>query len=71
MTFCGFYSHILIFLDSDGEGSDVLNPEDPEEPVLLRRKRYVRRKDRKVNSLESAMDPDNYNPIPPVTLHRR
>jgi hypothetical protein len=45
--------------------------DDPEAPVLLRRKRYVKRTDRAVRSLETAMDPENYDPIEPVTLHTR
>jgi hypothetical protein len=57
---------IRSFLD----GSTDSEPEDPEAPVLLRRKRYVKRKDRAVSSFDSAMDPRNYDPLPPVTCHK-
>lgn len=36
-------------------------------PVLLRRKRYVKRRDRAVHSLETALDSRNYDPILPRT----
>jgi hypothetical protein len=61
-------SDILFFADSSSNGSGQ-DPEDPEAPVLLRRKRYVKRGDRCINSLATAMDPGNYDKIPPVTLH--
>jgi hypothetical protein len=66
----GFY-YVLLLVDEvillDSEGSNVECDDDPnEEPVLLRRSKvYTKRKDRAVNSLESALDPGNYIPIAP------
>lgn len=60
----------MVFFSESSEGSGESDPEDPEAPVLLRRKRFVKRRDRVVNSLESAMDSRNYDPLPPVTHHK-
>lgn len=50
----------IIYLDEGG-----LVEDDPEEaPVRLRRKRFVPRRDRAVNSLATALDSNNYNPVP-------
>jgi hypothetical protein len=48
-----------------------LEREDLEQPVLLRRPRYLRVKNRKVNSLEAAMLSENFHLLPPIdpSLH--
>ncbi len=56
--------------DSDSSGDDD-DAEPDENPVLLRRKRFVPRKDRAVRDLASARNPANFDPIPPVTTHSR
>jgi hypothetical protein len=66
-----YISFEILFLSADSSDDESeLEPEDPEAPVLLRRKRYVPLKDRKVNSLESSMNPNNYDLLPPVIHHR-
>ncbi len=56
--------------DSDSSGDDD-DAEPDENPVLLRRKRFVPRKDRAVRDLDSARNPANYDPVPPVTEHTK
>jgi hypothetical protein len=59
----------LNFLFSDSSADSSSSDSNPEEdPVLLRRKRFVRRKDRAVHSLASSMDPSNYDPVPPPAI---
>lgn len=61
----------ICIAESSEDDEPNLNREDDGAPVLLRRKRYVRRRDRAVTSLARAMDPDNYTLLPPVTDHVR
>jgi hypothetical protein len=52
--------------DSESETELDLERDDLEQPVLLRRPRYLRTKNRQINSLEAAMLPENYYPLPPL-----
>lgn len=56
--------------DVESEALPDSDREDLEAPVLLRRKRYLRTKDRLVHDLDSALNPLNYDPIPPVDAAR-
>jgi hypothetical protein len=56
----------LSFINSSGEEIEQ-DDNDPEAPVLTRRKRYLKRSDRAVKSLETA----NCDPTSPVMLHTR
>jgi hypothetical protein len=57
-----------VFFSSDEE-SEVEDDEEvidqEEAPIRLRRKRFVPRRDRAVNSLETALNSDNYALCPP------
>ena len=55
------------------DSSDVSAAEDDPDPapVLLRRRRFVRRKDRAVHDLASAQEATNYDPILPPTRKAR
>ncbi len=54
--------------ESSGDEDDHNIENNPQlRPVRLRRKKFVRRRDRAVNSLETALDSRNYTPVPPRT----
>jgi hypothetical protein len=58
-----------IFLPDSSNNDSSSDSDADQAPHLLRRKRYIRRKDRAVNSLATSLDPQNYDPIPPVKVH--
>lgn len=54
--------------DSSGAEDERNLENNPDQrPVLLRRRRFVKRRDRAVHSLATALDDRNYDPIPPRT----
>jgi hypothetical protein len=55
--------------DPDSESEEELDSdrEDLEQPVLLRRPRFLRTPYRRVNSLKEAMKPENYHILPEIT----
>lgn len=52
--------------DSESDSEPDPNRADLEQPVLLRRPRFIRTCNRIVNSLEAARDPGNFNLLPPL-----
>jgi hypothetical protein len=58
---------VLIFFFKDS--SDKSDDEEGEVPVRLRRK-FVRRKDRTVQTLEDALNSSNFDLIPPPSPER-
>jgi hypothetical protein len=52
--------------DSEGEAEPDPDRENPEMPVLLRRPRFLRVKDRLVNSLEESRNQRNYSRLDPI-----
>jgi hypothetical protein len=56
-TYCNYFC-----LDSSEDGEVDRNTNG--DPVRLRQKRYVKRRDRAVNNLRTALDSSNYNSIP-------
>ncbi len=68
-TLLNFNFLLSVASDSDSSGDD--DDAEPENPVLLRRKRFIPRKDRAVKDLDSARNPANFDPVPPVTTHVR
>jgi hypothetical protein len=67
LVMVGFFQ--LKIAESSGDEETNRDPGDEEAPVLLRRKRYIRRKDRAVNSLASALNPENFDMLPPRKDH--
>ena len=55
-----------IFLDTSESSADEVDP-DNAPPVLLRRRRFIPRKDRLVRDLNSSQHLDNYDLEPPLT----
>ena len=57
--------------DPKGDESESVLKTGPETYKIVQIPNTVnRRKDLKVHSLKTAMDPGNYDPIPPVTRHK-
>ncbi len=52
--------------DSESEAELDSDREDLEQPVLLRRPRFLRTPYRRVNSLKEAMKRENYHILPPL-----
>ena len=55
-----------IFLDTSESSADEVDP-DNAPPVVLRRRRFIPRKDRLDRDLGSSQNPDNYDLEPPLT----